>query len=139
MKIEGSATKSGEEVQRMTFTHDEWKSFYMSMRSYVAKVKNRLSDKDAFERELVKDMSDRIALRVRKSLQPTDKAKKKTSKKSKGIAKAKPFPSVKPPQPSVSNATQQATPPNSAVGSQSFTSKDISDIRNNYLQKQSEL
>ena len=64
--------------------------------------------------------------------------KKKTAKKSKGSAKAKPFPSVKPPQPSVSNTTQQATP-NSAVGSQSFTSKDISDIRNDYLQKQSEL
>jgi len=29
----------------------------------------------------VKDMSDRIDLRVRKSLQPTDKAKKKTAKK----------------------------------------------------------
>ena len=86
----------------------------------------------------VKDMSDRIDLRVKKSLQPTDKAKKKTAKKSKVIAKAEPSPSVKPPQPSVSNATQQATP-NSAVGSQSFTSKDISDIRKDYLQKQSEL
>ncbi|MDC1135497.1 hypothetical protein OAT45_02200 [Alphaproteobacteria bacterium] len=88
----------------------------------------------------VKDMSDRIDLRVRKSLQPTDKAKKKISKKSKGIskAKAKPFLSVKRPQPSVSNATQQATS-NNAVGSQSFSSKDISDIRNDQLQKQSEL
>jgi len=27
LKIEGSATKSGEEVQRMTFTHDEWSRF----------------------------------------------------------------------------------------------------------------
>ena len=79
-------------------------------------------------------------MRVRKSLQPTDKAKKKTAKKSKVIAKAEPSPSVKPPQPSVSNATQQQqATPNSAVGSQSFTSKDISDIRNDYLQKQSEL
>jgi len=85
----------------------------------------------------VKDISDRIDLRVRKSLQPTDKAMKKIATKSKGIAKANTFPSVKPPQPSVSITTQQATP-NSAVGSQSFTSRDISDIRNNYLQKQSE-
>ena len=54
------------------------------------------------------------------------------------IAKAKPFPSVKPPQPSTSNVTSQGTS-NSAVGTQSFTSKDISDIRNDYLQKQSEL
>ena len=83
----------------------------------------------------VKDISDRIDLRVRKSLQPTDKAKKKTAKKSKGISKAKPFLSVKPPQPTASNATSQATP-NSAVGSQTL---DISDIRNDYLQKQSEL
>ena len=75
---------------------------------------------------------------VRKSLQPTDKTKKNTSKKSKGVAKAKPFSSVKPPQPSVSNTTQQATP-NSTVGSQSFTSKDIRDIRKDYLQRQSEL
>ena len=34
--------------------------------------------------------------------------------------------------PTASNATSQATP-NSAVGSQSFTNKDISDIRNDYL------
>jgi hypothetical protein len=54
------------------------------------------------------------------------------------VAKAKPFPSVKPPQRSVSNTTQQLTP-NSVVGSQSFTSRDISDIRSDYLQKQSEL
>ena len=86
----------------------------------------------------VKDMSDRINLRVRKSLQPTDKAKKKTTKKSKGIAKATPFPSVKSPTTSAATPTPQATPI-SPSGSQSFTSKDISDIRNDYLQKQSEL
>ena len=69
----------------------------------------------------VKYMNDRVDLRVRKSLQPTDKAKKKTTNKSKGIAKAKLFPSVKPPQPTTANTTPQATP-NSAVGNQSFTS-----------------
>lgn len=37
----------------MTFTHDEWKSFYTSMRSYVANVKNRLTDKDAFDANLL--------------------------------------------------------------------------------------
>ena len=103
--------------------------------SFTAPLEQTLDDMKTMA-NAVKDMSDRIDLRVRKSLQPTDK--KKTAKKSKGIAKAKPFPSVKPPQPSVSNTSQQATP-NSAVGSQSFTSKDISDIRNDYLQKQTEL
>ena len=43
-----------------------------------------------------RDISDRIDFRIRESLQPTDTAKKKTTKKSKGIAKAKPYPSVKP-------------------------------------------
>ena len=103
----------------------------VKQQSFTAPLEQTLDDMKTMA-NAVKDMSDRIDLRVRKSLQPTDKAKKKTVKKSKGIAKAKPFPSVKPPQPSVSNTTQQATP-NSAVGSQSFTRKDISDIRNDYL------
>ena len=109
----------------------------VKQQSFTAPLEQTLDDMKTMA-NAVKDMSDRIDLRVRKSLQPTDKAKKKTTKKSKGIGKAKPFPSVKPPQPSVSNATKQATS-NNAVGSQSFTRKDISDIRNDYLQKQSEL
>ena len=109
----------------------------VKQQSFTAPLEQTLDDMKTIA-NAVKDMSDRIDLRVRKSLQPTDKAKKKTSKKNKGIAKPKPFPSVKPPQPSVSNATQKETP-NSAVGSQLFTSKDTSDIRNDYLQKQSEL
>ncbi|MFL2796234.1 MAG: hypothetical protein ACJZ81_00700, partial [Paracoccaceae bacterium] len=98
--------------------------------SFKAPLEQTLDDMKTMA-NAVKDMSDRIDLRVRKSLQPTNKPKKKTVTKSKGIAKAKPFPSVKPPQPSVSNATSQSSP-NRAVGSQSFTSKDISDIRNDY-------
>jgi len=111
----------------------------VKQQSFTAPLEQTLDDMKTMA-NAVKDMSDRIDLRVRKSLQPTDKAKKKTAKKSKGVAKAKPFPSVKTPPPSVSNATQQQqATPNSAVGSQSFTSKDISDIRNDYLQKQSKL
>ena len=109
----------------------------VKQQSFTAPLEQKLDDMKTMA-NAVKDMSDRIDLRVRKSLHPPYKAKKKTTKKSKGIAKAKPFPSVKPPQPSVANTTQQATP-NGAVGSQSFTSKDISDIRNYYLQKRPEL
>ena len=105
--------------------------------SFTAALEQTLDDMKTMA-NAVKYMSDRIDLRVRKSLQPTDKAKKKTTNRSKDISKAKLFPSVKPPQPAMSNATSQATP-NNAVGSQSFTIKDISDIRNYYLQKQSEL
>jgi hypothetical protein len=53
-------------------------------------VRTTLDDMKAMA-NAVKDMSDRIDLRVRKRLQPKDKEKKKTAQKSKGIAKAKPF------------------------------------------------
>ena len=109
----------------------------VKQQSFTAPLEQTLDDMKTIA-NAVKDMSDRIDLRVRKSLQPTDKANKKTAKKSKDVTKAKPFTSVKPPQRSVSNTTQQATPI-SVVGSQSFTSRDISDIRSDYLQKQSEL
>ena len=109
----------------------------VKQQSFTAPLEQTLDDRQTMA-NAVKDMSDRIDLKVRKSLQPTDKAKKTTSKKSKGIAKAKAFQSVKPPQPSASNTTSPTTP-NSAIVSKSFTSKDISDIRNDYLQKQSEL
>ena len=64
----------------------------------------------------------------------TNKVTKNKTKKSRGISEAKPFPSVKPPQPTTANATPKAKP-NSAVGNQSFASKGISDIRKDYLQK----
>ena len=68
----------------------------------------------------------------------TNKVTKNKTKQSRGISEAKPFPSVKPPKPTAITPQQQATP-SSTVGSHSFTGKDISDIRNDYLQKQSEL
>ena len=71
----------------------------VKQQSFTAPLEQTLDDMKTMA-NAVKDMSDRIDLRVRKSLQPTDKAKKKTAKKSKGIAKDKPFPLVKPPQPS---------------------------------------
>jgi len=61
-------------------------------------------------------------------------------KKGKAIARVKPFPSVKPP--TQQQATNQMPPNQSAsnsVGSQSMSSKDINDIGNDFLQKQSSL
>ena len=109
----------------------------VKQQSFTAPLEQTLDDMKTMA-NAVKDMSDRIDLRVRKSLQPKDKAKKKTAKKNKVIAKAKPFPSVKPPQPIASNATQQATS-NSAIGSIPFTNNDTNDTRKDYLQKQYEL
>jgi integrase len=45
---------SGEQIRRQTFTHEEWKQFYTALRSYKSKVKNRLSDEEYVERELVR-------------------------------------------------------------------------------------
>ena len=64
-------------------------------------------------------------------------ANSKIVKKSKDIAKAKPFPSVNPPQPIAANTRQQKTP-NITEVSQSFTGKRIVNIRNEHLQKQCE-
>ena len=65
----------------------------VKQQSFTAPLEQTLDDMKTMA-NAVKDMSDRIDLRVRKSLQPTDKVKKKTAKKSKGIAKAKPLPSL---------------------------------------------
>jgi len=96
-------------------------------------------------RKLFAKIDEQIQLAANKDYTPTqhkwvtdEHGNQRKEKDSKGIAKAKPFPSVKPPTTSAATSTPQATP-NSAVGTQSFTSKDISDIRNDYLQKQSEL
>ena len=92
----------------------------------------------------VKDLSDRVEMRVRKSLTADTKtANKKTSKKKAKKSKAiKPFPSIKP------NNTQQTTTPstatnslptNNSVSTSSFSTKDISDMRNDFVQKQQAL
>ena len=67
----------------------------VKQQSFTAPLEQTLGDMRTIAKA-VKDMSDRIDLRVRKRLQPTDKAKKKISKISKGINKDKPSPSVKP-------------------------------------------
>ena len=99
----------------------------------------------------VKDLSDRVEMRVRKSLTADTKtADKKTSKnKSKKSKAIKPFPSIKP---SNTQTTQQQTqqtttlstptnslPTNNNVSASSFSAKDISDMRNDFVQKQQAL
>ena len=92
----------------------------------------------------VKDLSDRVEMRVRKSLTADTKiANKKTSKKKAKKSKAiKTFPSIKP------NNTQQTTTPSTAtnslptnnnVSASSFSANDISDMRNDFVQKQQAL
>jgi acyl-CoA thioesterase len=58
----------------------------VKQQSFTALLKQILDDMKTMA-NAVKDMSDRIDLRVRKILQPTDKAKKKTAKKAKVLLK----------------------------------------------------
>ena len=86
----------------------------------------------------VKDLSDRVEMRVRKSLTAdtkiaNKKASKKKAKKSKAI---KPFPSIKPNN--TQQQTQQTTTPSSATNSLP-TNNNISDMRNDFVQKQQAL
>ena len=50
----------------------------VKQQSFTAPLEQTLDDMKTMA-NAIKDMSDRIDLRVRKSLQPTDKAKKKTT------------------------------------------------------------
>ena len=99
----------------------------------------------------VKDLSDRVEVRVRKSLTAdtktaNKKASKKKAKKSKAI---KPFPSIKPNNTQTTKQqTQQTTTPstptnslptNNNVSASSFSAKDISNMRNDFVQKQQAL
>ena len=51
-KVQNTARRSGDEVRRLTFTHDEWKSFYTAMRGYKSKLKNRITDDEYVQRQL---------------------------------------------------------------------------------------
>ena len=62
----------------------------VKQQSFTAPLEQTLDDMKTMT-NAVKDMSDRIDLRVRKSLQPTDTAKKKTAKKAKATTKPKHF------------------------------------------------
>jgi hypothetical protein len=50
----GEEGKSGEQIKRVTFTHDEWKSFYTALRAYKSKANNRLTDDEYVQRELIR-------------------------------------------------------------------------------------
>lgn len=62
----------------------------VKQRSFTASSEQTLNDLKTMA-NAVKDMSDRIDLRVRKSLRPTDTAKKKTAKKAKATTEPKHF------------------------------------------------
>ena len=95
----------------------------------------------------VKDLSDRVEMRVRKSLTADTKtANKKTSKNKAKKSKAiKPFPSIKPNDTQTTQQTKtpftanNSLPTNNNVSASLFNAKDISDMRNDFVKKQQAL
>ncbi|MDB2584594.1 hypothetical protein N9Y50_08170 [Alphaproteobacteria bacterium] len=102
----------------------------VKQQSFEAKLEDTLDDLLTLT-TATKDLSDRISTRVRKSLQPNDKEKKKTNKSS--TAKTvKSFPSITPlPIPKSKNL-----PTSNAVSSTATSAKDIDNVRKDFMAKQ---
>ena len=80
------------------------------------------------------DLTDRIEMRVRKSLQPADKPKTKKPKKAKQ-PKVRPFPSVTPPP----SSPQKALPTANPVTTSAISAGDYERIRQDFTSKQNAL
>jgi hypothetical protein len=102
----------------------------VKQQSFEAKLEDTLDDLLTLT-TATKDLSDRISTRVRKSLQPNDKEKKKINKSS--TAKTvKSFPSITPPPiPKSKNL-----PTSNAVSSTATSAKDIDNVRKDFMAKQ---
>ena len=86
----------------------------------------------------VKDLNDRIEIRVRKSLVGDDKKAKKKIK-TKAVKKAKPFPSVTPPIQKQTTSNQSALPTANAVTTSATTQMDYNKAKDDFVAKQTAL
>jgi len=104
----------------------------VKQQSFTAPLKSTLDDMKVLT-TAVKDLNDRIEIRVRKSLVgDDDKAKKKL--KTKAVKKAKPFPSISPPTQTQQTSTQLAIPTSTAT-----TQMDYNKAKDDFIAKQTAL
>ena len=109
----------------------------VKQQSFTAPLQSTLDDMKVLT-TAVKDLNDRIEIRVRKSLVgDDDKAKKKL--KTKAVKKAKPFPSISPPTQTQQTSTQSAIPTSNAVTSTATTQMDYNKAKDNFVAKQTAL
>jgi hypothetical protein len=102
----------------------------IKQQSFTAPLAQTLDDLNSLT-TATSELSDRINIRVSKSLQPKDKQASK-SVKTKGIKKPKPFPSVTPPSiPQSKNTPQQKADKLSTIQATDFNKK-----RDDFVQKQ---
>lgn len=109
----------------------------VKQQSFTAPLQSTLDDMKVLT-TAVKDLNDRIEIRVRKSLVgDDDKAKKKL--KTKAVKKAKPFPSISPLTQTQQTSTQSAIPTSNAVTSTATTQMDYNKAKDNFVAKQTAL
>jgi len=109
----------------------------VKQQSFTAPLQSTLDDMKILT-TAVKDLNDRIEIRVRKSLVgDDDKAKMKM--KTKAVKKAKPFPSISPPTQTQQNSTQTALPTSNAVTSTATTQMDYNKAKDDFVAKQTVL
>ena len=109
----------------------------VKQQSFTAPLQNTLDDMKVLT-TAVKDLNDRIEIRVRKSLVgDDDKAKMKM--KTKAVKKAKPFSSISPPTQTQQNSTQTALPTSNAVTSTATTQMDYNKAKDDFVAKQTVL
>ena len=102
----------------------------IKQQSFTAPLAQTLDDLNSLT-TATSELSDRINIRVSKSLQPKDKQATK-SVKTKGVKKPKPFPSVTPPTiPQSKNTPQQKADKLNAIQATDFNKK-----RDDFVQKQ---
>lgn len=101
--------------------------------SFEAPLEQTLDDLKTLSKA-THDLTDRIEMRVRKSLQPADKPKSNKPKKAKQL-KVRPFPSVTPPP----SPPQKALPTANPVTTSAISAGDYERVRQDFNAKQNAL
>ncbi|MDA9214864.1 hypothetical protein N9O86_02675 [Planktomarina temperata] len=103
----------------------------VKQQSFDAPLEQTLDDMKTLT-TAVKDLSDRIEMRVRKNINPTDKPKKTKSKSKKLSAMPKAaIPKTKP-----TTSTNNSLPTGNSVSASSVSAKDLDNIRTDFITRQ---
>ena len=103
----------------------------VKQQSFEAPLEQTLDDMKTLT-TAVKDLSDRIEIRVRKNINPKDKAKKAKSKSKKPSAMPKAaIPKTKP-----TTSTNNSLPTGNSVSARSVSAKDLDNIKTDFMTRQ---
>lgn len=103
----------------------------IKQQSFDAPLEQTLDDMKTLT-TAVKDLSDRIEMRVRKNVNPSDKAKKAPAKLSKSFA----MPKVSLPKPLPTNTRKSQSPISNATSSNAFSANDINNLKKGFVSRQ---